>query len=316
VDSYSEVSLSGTGIHIIARGSVPAGRKVDGVEIYSSRRCFVMTGQHLDGTPLTIEDRDEIVNELWSELTAQQGWSGIKTAMIDPGVIDWDADPESIKDWLDEKIAFGPQFRRTWEHNRPDLADQSMSAYDLSLVSQAVLVHEVLDPTLLYLLIRQHRGHWGKAAGKKNATRRDYVRRTIGVVLASLEEDEGDDVDFWPAPLGLAAFHGLAGEVVDTIFPHSEADRGALLVQFLAAFGNASDRNPHAKVEADRHGANLFVAIVVATGTSRKGTSWGHIKDLFKRADPEWAKERILSGLATGEDLINQVRDRVESVSL
>jgi hypothetical protein len=271
-----------------------------------------MTGAHIAGTPLTIEDAQAPLMELWEKLTAQLGGPSGKAAMIDPDAIKWDADPEIIRDRLDAILASDPQFRRTWQHDRPDLADQSLSSYDLSLLSQAARAHDWRNPTHLYLLLRLHRQEHGDP--RKKYKRRDYVCATIGKALAGLddEEDEGDDVDFWPAPLGPAAFHGLAGEVVDTIFPHSEADRGALLVQFLVAFGNASDRNPHAKVEADRHGANLFVAIVGATGTSRKGTSWGHIRDLFKRADPEWAKERVLSGLATGEGLIYQVRDAVE----
>jgi hypothetical protein len=191
VESYSEVSTSGTGIHIIARASVPEGRKVDGIEIYSSRRCFVMTGQHLEGMPLTIEDRNDVINELWNELTAQQGRLGAKAAIIDPDVIDWNADPESIRGWVDETIASDPQFRRTWEHSRPDLNDQSMSAYDLALASQAVWNYACADPTKLYLLIRLHRDKHGNGKQKKKAMRRDYLCRTIGMALAGLgDEDE------------------------------------------------------------------------------------------------------------------------------
>lgn len=128
------------------------------------------------------------------------------------------------------------------------------------------------------------------------------------------QDDEAEEphTDFWPMPLGPAAFHGLAGEVVRELSPHSEADEAALLVQFIAAFGNAIGRDPHARVEADRHAGNLFIAIVGATGTSRKGTSWGRNRDLFAPADPPWAAERIMSGLSSGEGLIYQVRDPVE----
>jgi hypothetical protein len=42
----------------------------------------------------------------------------------------------------------------------------------------------------------------------------------------------------WPV-MHEAAYYGLAGEVVDTIAPHSEADPVAILLQFLVAFGNA-----------------------------------------------------------------------------
>src|SRR6185312_11937162 len=42
----------------------------------------------------------------------------------------------------------------------------------------------------------------------------------------------------WPKPIEREAFHGVAGELVQLIEPHSEADPAALLIQFLAGFGN------------------------------------------------------------------------------
>jgi len=43
-DSYSEISPSGMGLHIIIKGTVPAGRRKNSVEVYSSNRFFTMTG--------------------------------------------------------------------------------------------------------------------------------------------------------------------------------------------------------------------------------------------------------------------------------
>jgi len=42
-DSYTELSASGSGLHIIVRGEVPNRRKGD-VEVYSSKRFFTVTG--------------------------------------------------------------------------------------------------------------------------------------------------------------------------------------------------------------------------------------------------------------------------------
>ena len=42
-DSYTELSATGTGLHIIVRGNVPNRRKVE-VEVYSSKRFFTVTG--------------------------------------------------------------------------------------------------------------------------------------------------------------------------------------------------------------------------------------------------------------------------------
>ena len=43
LDSYTELSATGTGLHIIVRGDVPNRRKGD-IEVYSSKRFFTVTG--------------------------------------------------------------------------------------------------------------------------------------------------------------------------------------------------------------------------------------------------------------------------------
>jgi hypothetical protein len=114
----------------------------------------------------------------------------------------------------------------------------------------------------------------------------------------------------WPEPLDSAAYHGLAGRFVRTVGPHSEADPGALLVQFLVAFGSAVGRGPHFVAEADRHGVNLGAVFVGETAKGRKGTSWGHARKIITAADPDW-EMRLMSGLSSGEGLIWQVRDEI-----
>jgi hypothetical protein len=106
-----------------------------------------------------------------------------------------------------------------------------------------------------------------------------------------------------------AALQGLPGEIVGTLGPHTEADPHAILVQLLVAFGNMAGRGPHFRVEADRHGTNLFVVLVGETAKGRKGTSWGHVQRLFESVDSNWASHRIQSGLSSGEGLIWAVRD-------
>lgn len=113
----------------------------------------------------------------------------------------------------------------------------------------------------------------------------------------------------WPSSMSDEAFYGLAGEIVKAIEPHSEADVVALLANFLTAFGNIIGNKSHFKVEGDRHPPRLFCALVGETSKARKGTSWGHIKNLFKTIDDSWT---ISGGLSSGEGLIWTVRDKVE----
>jgi hypothetical protein len=52
IDTYSEVSPSGKGLHIICKGSVPRGIKKDKVEIYSNARFMTMTGNVYKNMPI------------------------------------------------------------------------------------------------------------------------------------------------------------------------------------------------------------------------------------------------------------------------
>jgi hypothetical protein len=121
----------------------------------------------------------------------------------------------------------------------------------------------------------------------------------------------GHDQDAaWPV-MDPAAFHGLAGEVVARLSPHTESDPVALLLQYLVSFGNAIGRVPYYLVERDCHFTNLFVVLAGQTSKSRKGTSAGRIRAIFNIADAEWARERILGGMSSGEGVITAVRDPV-----
>jgi Protein of unknown function (DUF3987) len=118
----------------------------------------------------------------------------------------------------------------------------------------------------------------------------------------------------WPVP-GEQAFHGLAGEIVREIEPHSEADPVALLVSLLCAFGNAAGRGAHLRVGADRHHLNLFAAFVGESSKARKGMSWNFVDDLMQGIDGFWSSGRVVTGISSGEGLIYHVRDRREKTN-
>jgi len=128
------------------------------------------------------------------------------------------------------------------------------------------------------------------------------------------EDDTAPAVESSPAWPCLAeeALHGLAGETVRLIEPHTESDPVALLVQFLAGFGNLIGRTAHFKVEQTVHYLKLFAVLVGESSKSRKGTSWEHVNRLLRVIDREWAEARVMSGLASGEGLTWAVRDPIE----
>jgi hypothetical protein len=113
----------------------------------------------------------------------------------------------------------------------------------------------------------------------------------------------------WPKPLGEDAYIGLAGDFVRAVEAHTEADPAALLFQFIVCFGNCLNTNAFFRQEWTRHNAREFVLIVGRSAKARKGTSWNIVKEIFKLADPNWSKKRIVSGLGSGEGVVYAVRD-------
>ena len=116
----------------------------------------------------------------------------------------------------------------------------------------------------------------------------------------------------WPAPLDDTAYHGILGDIVTTIAPHTEADPAAMLIQALVAFGNVIGRRPFCRADGAAHHTNLNAVLVGLTAKGRKGTSWNQVKGPFETSDPTF-KGRYESGLSSGEGLIFAVRDPVTS---
>jgi hypothetical protein len=66
LDSYTEISPTGTGLHTLSRGVLPKAVKTERVEIYWEGRYFTYTGMHLDGTPTAISHRVHEIMDLYS----------------------------------------------------------------------------------------------------------------------------------------------------------------------------------------------------------------------------------------------------------
>ena len=86
--------------------------------------------------------------------------------------MDPDAEPSSTR--METLLKLEPRFSATWDKNRPDLADQSPSAYDMALANFAVRA-EWPDQEVCNLLIAFRRRH-----RLELKLREDYYARTIG----------------------------------------------------------------------------------------------------------------------------------------
>ena len=195
-ETYFEVSPSQRGLRGFARGKLPSGWRRQGkVEIYDQGRFLTVTG--------SLWSRVESIVE-WSDLEVwhmRRARPDMGEAPADP-MRAWDvelrADASPPAEKLSALLANDRKFRASWDHRRPDLADQSLSTYDLSLASIAVSAawsdQEIAD------LVVAHRRMHGGADDLRKALRRDYtIDRVIvparrGHTAQTTELPELDDV--------------------------------------------------------------------------------------------------------------------------
>jgi Protein of unknown function (DUF3987) len=115
----------------------------------------------------------------------------------------------------------------------------------------------------------------------------------------------------YPEPIADTGYHGLAGEYIRFVAPHTEADPNFMLLYLLAAAGSVIGRGPHVRAGGDRHYANLYVCAVGSTSRGRKGSASGPVERLFALIDPAWRTNIRAGGLSTGEGVISAVHDAV-----
>lgn len=179
LSSYSEITPSGEGLRIFIIGLLPArGRKKGNFECYDSGRFLTVTGNHLSGTPFTIEGRykqiEEIHRQIFGEGQAEcNGDTEIKPSM---GL----QDDELIS--KARNAANGALFVALFD--RGDISKyQSQSEADMALCG-------ILnfwcgnDPERIDRLFRQsalHRGKWDiKHHADGSTYGQETIRRAIG----------------------------------------------------------------------------------------------------------------------------------------
>jgi len=135
------------------------------------------------------------------------------------------------------------------------------------------------------------------------------------VAQLDMEDFNVADLEPWPADLHEVAYHGVAGDIVRRIAPHTESDPVAILVHLLVYFGVAIGRGPHFMVDGSRHALNEFAVLVGGTSKARKGTAGQRVRRVFERVAPDFVETRIVNGLSSAEGLVDAIRDDVMGVN-
>lgn len=180
MQSYTELSVSGTGIRIFVRAPEAPGKKFGNVEVYTRGRFLTVTGRQIPGTPSTIEDRGAELAALRDELDAARQAGRPARAPRDPnatplneafpGVTALGVPDDEILTRASEVC--GERFDKLWEGDWSDYDSQSQA--DLALAGDLAFLCGPGEETRVEDLMRQSglvRPKW---------EREDYLRdRTI-----------------------------------------------------------------------------------------------------------------------------------------
>lgn len=165
--SYTERSRSGLGFHIVVEAKIEAGRKRDGIEVYSRERFMICTGDVTANQP--IAQRQGAVDRLVGEMPSAPertmlGTLGapnaavVEAARIDPGEL-------------------GRLFRGEWQGRYP-----SQSEADLSLAKR--LLEKCASPEECWATFLA-----SALGARTKAKRPDYAASTLALAQQYLADD-------------------------------------------------------------------------------------------------------------------------------
>jgi primase-polymerase (primpol)-like protein len=179
LDTYTEVSQSGAGIHIVGKGKLPPGRRRQGqIETYDNGRFFALTGQHYPGTPLTVENRQAKIAALHAALFPPQAPQRPDATVRPSSVLL--ADSEILEKMFLARN--GAMVQRLWAGDTSGYVSHSEA--DLALCSHLAFWTGG-DASRIDSLFRQ-----SGLYREEKWNRQDYRERTIGRVLESTRFSE------------------------------------------------------------------------------------------------------------------------------
>lgn len=325
MQSYSERSPSGKGLHIIVKANLPHGRRRSFIEVYSSERYFTFTGNVYLNAP--IEERQSLTYQLWEEMG--QG-----------STVDYyagDASPAMFDDQLIEQMQravngdlFADLWAGNWQHRYA-----SQSEADQALMN--FLVYHTKNRPQCVRLFRQ------SALGQRDKAQRDkYVEYTLNkafdqslppidmdgivnqvnaaiaqarqrevsaqqITVAAQQTPSSEfDMNIWR---GMRP-PGIMNEIIDYIL--AQAPYPVYEIALAGALGLMSGITGRA-YNVGGSGLNQYIMMLAATGSGKEAMSAGVNKIITAVANTEYPAIRDFLGpadMASGTGLIRHLSER------
>ncbi len=128
LNTYTEYSPSwnrktGTGgVHLLLVGKPPTNKKVGAIELYGQKRYLTLTTNHLQGTPTTIEHRQEALDALYRRFAPPVAHRDFQNTRLGggSGATLTELPPEAANDPVLQQLLRGDMSRFGNDHSRAD----------------------------------------------------------------------------------------------------------------------------------------------------------------------------------------------------
>jgi hypothetical protein len=318
-DSYTELSFSGRGYHVVVRGRVPVGvHSRDKVEVYSSGRYMLFTGDVIRNAPIT--DQQALLDRLFAEMqpapTAQL--EEREELLTDDAVIE-----------MAMSAVNGEKFAALARGEWSDLGYPSQSEADFALLSMLAF-YSPSDEQVRRIFRMTWLGQRPKATHNNK-----YLDRALSKIRAQLkvhevnieglkakaqqvamppEQKEAPRPEI-PPPAPITFPPGLVGEVAQYILDN--AVRPVPEVALAAALGLCAGVAGRS-YNVSGTGLNQYIILLAKTGSGKEGAQFG-IDSLVNAIRPTipMVDQFIGPGMfASGQALIRVLDDHPCFVSL
>ena len=212
-DSYTEISPSGTGLHIICKGKLPGEAvKRPRAELYDRGRYFTVTGKPW-GALKPVREAQEAVNALYEELQAETRKAPDKPteARTAPAV------PPG--EYLSTGLQRDGAFRALWEGGRPN---GNESADDLALMNKLAFWCGRDAARMKAAFLASPHAAGKDEAHRKKLEREDYLQRTIDRAVKDCPETAAERDAAYKLDRARRDFALVSGDVFGRATPQEQ----------------------------------------------------------------------------------------------
>lgn len=291
LDTYTERSQSGSGIHVVAKGTLPVGgRKVGNLEVYQSGRFFALTGDIIEERRVINERQDELA-QLYEQAFGTDEAEEVEQA--------WRVSPPLGDDDI-LRLAFdasnGAAIRKLVAGSSEGYP--STSEADLALLGY--LKFYTQDPEQLARLFK--RSGLYQPDNRKRGDR--YIARTIAKALATITETYGGHAVVYEPVRIIRGGPYSAGDLMHQEFPEPRWAVPGLLPEGLSALAG--------KPKMGKSWMALDIALGIAAAAPVLGSvevEQGDVLGLFLEDNPRRLQSRLTKLLTSGSGASVRIED-------